>query len=227
MGGWTALIPICLIFPVGFALHYLQEGEVQAMPELQVFAVYGLQASGAVFGLIFLFNLVAAPYRNVSDELSSIRSIIGVDKPIIRPDLTLAEAIAIIRKTDRYKDITDADACMVLSDWVGSQQIKLWGRDGDTSAFSYPVGSTEEEKEKRYGELVKSSYSRERAKVSPLLELSDFKSFKKQYIVHALGGENLLVNGNSGAWINKYVGSAVSKFDLRFSRVEIAKALLP
>ena len=127
MGGWTALIPLFLIFPVGFGLHYLQEGRAQALPELQVFGVYGLQATGAVFGSFYFWNLICAPYRIARDSLNDLRAKVGIDKPIMRPDLTLMQAIEFVRSSDEYCLYSLSEACVLLTDLSASGQIRIWG----------------------------------------------------------------------------------------------------
>lgn len=224
MGGWTALIPLVLIFPVGFALHYTQNGRAQAVPELQVFGVYGLQATGVVFGSFYLWNLVCAPYRITKDKLNNLIELVGLDKPKIRPDLNLNQAIEYLRASEEYSLYSLDDVCVLLTDLSASGQINIWGRDGSTTAFSYPVGISEEEKQERYRNLLDETYSNEMVRKRPLHNLSEFEHFKNQYIVHQLEGVDLLDGGN-GAWVNVYVGSASGKFDLHFSMVELAEIL--
>lgn len=225
MGGWTALIPLFLIFPVGFGLHLWQEGKAEAMPELQVFGVYGLQATGAVFGSFYLWNLMCAPYRIVRDELNGLKAKIGIGEPTIRPDLTLKEAIDYLRASEEYSLYSIDDTCTLLTDLSASKQIKIWGRDGNTPAFGYEIGATDEQILEQNIKILTATFSLGNRTICPLHDLSSFEHFKNQYIVHEFKGVNLLSEEFNGAWVNRYVGSSSSKFDLYFSKVELVRVL--
>ena len=225
MGGWTALIPVFLIFPVGFGLHFLQEGRAQAMPELQVFGVYGLQATGAVFGSFYLWNLVCAPYRIARDKLSDLESKIGIGKPIVRPDLTLKGAIDYLRASEEYNLYSLDEICIALTDLCASGQIKIWGRDANVKVYGMPIDATDEQRMEAKAKLVRDTYSTDNKRTSPLHELSNDENFKNQIISYRQKDIDLMSGDYNGALVNRFVGMASSSYDLHFSKVELVKVL--
>lgn len=63
LGGSGALIAVIAVPLVGFALHLLQSGWDAMSEELQVWWVYGLQATGVVALALYGWNLACAPHR--------------------------------------------------------------------------------------------------------------------------------------------------------------------
>jgi len=114
---------------------------------------------------------------------------------------------------------------VALTDLVTTKQISIWGRHGNTSAFGYPIDATDEEILAINVEVLKGTYSAENKKLNPLCSLSDQENFNYQYIPHNVKGVDLLSNGFNGAWINRFTGTAHSKYDLHFSKVDMVKAL--
>lgn len=63
VGGWPLFWTVFAIPVVGFVLHYLIAGGSAMDAELQIWLIYGLAATGVVFGALFVWNLVFAPYQ--------------------------------------------------------------------------------------------------------------------------------------------------------------------
>jgi hypothetical protein len=74
LGGAPTVISL-VVFPlIGMALHLLLEGPEAMSSEAYVWAVYALAPLGLAFVLLFLWNLVCAPYRTErerADELAA------------------------------------------------------------------------------------------------------------------------------------------------------------
>lgn len=62
LGGWGIVFGAVAIPCVGFYLHYITTGIAEMMGEVQVWLIYGAAATGIVFALVFLINLMRAPY---------------------------------------------------------------------------------------------------------------------------------------------------------------------
>lgn len=62
-GGWQALIPLLVIPPVGFALHYRFGSPAEVQNELYIWIIYVLASAGLVFATILAWSVAAAPYR--------------------------------------------------------------------------------------------------------------------------------------------------------------------
>lgn len=84
LGGTGLVVAVIAIPPVGLALHAWLGGVQAMMPELQVWLIYGLAATGLVFFTVFLWNLACAPYRIERDnridaetEVSRLHDILG------------------------------------------------------------------------------------------------------------------------------------------------------
>lgn len=61
-GGWGIVFGALAIPFAGFLLHYATAGLTEMMGEVEVWLIYGAAATGMVFALVFLCNLVRAPY---------------------------------------------------------------------------------------------------------------------------------------------------------------------
>ncbi len=84
LGGWGLLASIIAIPLVGLGIHWLIHGWQSMMPEFQIWLIYGLGATAAVFIAILLWNLACAPYRIERDlheqtrkELKKLRAVSG------------------------------------------------------------------------------------------------------------------------------------------------------
>ena len=80
LGGFTALIPIFAIAPVGFALHWIQASAEDLLGEWNVFLVYGIQATGAAFAALYVAALVHTPHRRLKTSRDELRAELEVAK---------------------------------------------------------------------------------------------------------------------------------------------------
>jgi len=151
------------------------------MPELQVFFVYGLQATGLVFGTIFAVNLILAPARIEKDKRVEIEKRFGVGDAVVRPDSNLANALNLILERDI--SLSFDQACQRLTDLVSSGQVSSWGRKGNFG-YSYPIDATEIEKLAVVDEKISLLYSAKYLKSSPLHKL-EVKFWENHYIMHS------------------------------------------
>jgi hypothetical protein len=62
LGGMQLFLTLLAIPTVGFFLHQWQAGTAAVKPELQTWVIYGLEATGVVFFVLFILNLARAPF---------------------------------------------------------------------------------------------------------------------------------------------------------------------
>jgi len=222
VGGKTVILPILAVFPVGFAIHYFQS-KAEAMSELELFGIYGVLAPLIVFASVFLLNLACAPYRIVRDELNEFKEKLGLNEPIIRPDINLSEAIALVRVRDNLN--SDTEACRYITDLFSTEQVKVWGRES-TSHFENMIMGPPRAIEQNRKNYIENAYSSESRSKSPLCNLREYSNWKNNYITHEYVGIDLLADNKSGVWLSQS-GLENAMFDLRFSKVELARALEP
>jgi uncharacterized membrane protein len=91
LGGWSALLFVGLVPVVGFGLHWLTAGRLAMLPELQVWLIYGLAATGVVFLGLFLVNLIRAPYLLWQEERDAHER---TKRRLDRPNQLMRERIA-------------------------------------------------------------------------------------------------------------------------------------
>lgn len=74
LGGWGLVFAVLAIPIVGFGLHAYLQGPEAMTPEFQIWLIYGLASTGLVFTVIYVWNLVLAPYRIERDAHAETKS---------------------------------------------------------------------------------------------------------------------------------------------------------
>jgi hypothetical protein len=70
--GWGFGVPAILIFLLGTAVHYKIAGSAAVIAEWQIWLAYSLVPIGALALSMFLFNLVASPFRIERDQVDKL-----------------------------------------------------------------------------------------------------------------------------------------------------------
>jgi len=201
-GGFVFVI----LFGLGIYFHSLwAESASEVAEEIMIAISYVFGPTIAFLILLFFWNWVCAPYRTARDELNEFKDKLGLNEPIIRPDTDLAEAIKIVRSNERLNIKSDTEACRYLTDLFATEQAKVWGRE---SSFTYsevimgPKGLRESNRQS----AIDNAYSIESRSKSPLFNLREYEHWKNNYIIHEYESVDLLSDGKSGIWLNRYVG---------------------
>jgi hypothetical protein len=63
LGGTATYIAIIALPVIGLAFHFLLDGYAPMSGEAHIWVFYMLAPLGAAFFLLFIWNLIAAPYR--------------------------------------------------------------------------------------------------------------------------------------------------------------------